>query len=46
MNLELSEEQEAVRQLAKDFVAREVAPNAVAWDRSENVDKSIVKKLG
>ncbi|WP_329593397.1 acyl-CoA dehydrogenase family protein [Streptomyces sp. NBC_01005] len=46
MNLELSEEQEAVRQLAKDFVAREVAPHAVAWDRAENVDRSIVKKLG
>ncbi|GAA2993568.1 acyl-CoA dehydrogenase family protein [Streptomyces drozdowiczii] len=46
MNLELSEEQEAVRQLAKDFVARDVAPYAVEWDRSENVDKSIVKKLG
>ncbi|NED13761.1 acyl-CoA dehydrogenase family protein [Streptomyces sp. SID9124] len=46
MNLELSEEQEAVRQLAEDFVARDVAPYAVEWDRSENVDKSIVKKLG
>ncbi|MFI6860553.1 acyl-CoA dehydrogenase family protein [Streptomyces sp. NPDC050421] len=46
MNLELSEEQEAVRQLAKDFVAREIAPHAVEWDRAENVDKSIVKKLG
>ncbi|MCX4450003.1 acyl-CoA dehydrogenase family protein [Streptomyces sp. NPDC087866] len=46
MNLELSEEQEAVRQLARDFVARDVAPYAVEWDRSENVDKSIVKKLG
>ncbi|WP_405711128.1 MULTISPECIES: acyl-CoA dehydrogenase family protein [unclassified Streptomyces] len=46
MNLELSEEQEAVRQLAKDFVAREIAPHVVAWDRAENVDKSIVKKLG
>ncbi|MET8741424.1 acyl-CoA dehydrogenase family protein [Streptomyces sp. NPDC004728] len=46
MNLELSEEQEAVRQLAKDFVAREVAPHVVAWDRAENVDRSIVKKLG
>nr|WP_202514281.1 MULTISPECIES: acyl-CoA dehydrogenase family protein [unclassified Streptomyces] len=44
--MELSEEQEAVRQLAKDFVARDVAPYAVEWDRSENVDKSIVKKLG
>ncbi|MFJ7198478.1 MULTISPECIES: acyl-CoA dehydrogenase family protein [unclassified Streptomyces] len=46
MNLELSEEQEAVRQLAEDFVAREVAPHVVEWDRAENVDRSIVKKLG
>ncbi|MCX4822015.1 acyl-CoA dehydrogenase family protein [Streptomyces sp. NBC_01142] len=46
MNLELSEEQSAVRQLAKDFVDREIAPHAVEWDRTENVDKSIVKKLG
>ncbi|MGZ2355621.1 acyl-CoA dehydrogenase family protein [Streptomyces sp. 372A] len=46
MNLELSEEQEAVRQLAKDFVTRDVAPYAAEWDRSESVDKSIVKKLG
>lgn len=46
MNLELSEEQEAVRQLAKDFVARDIAPYVVEWDRAENVDKSIVKKLG
>lgn len=46
MNLELSEEQEAVRQLAKDFVARDIAPHVVEWDRAENVDKSIVKKLG
>ncbi|MCX4785724.1 MULTISPECIES: acyl-CoA dehydrogenase family protein [unclassified Streptomyces] len=46
MNLELSKEQEAVRQLAKDFVAREIAPHVAAWDRAENIDKSIVKKLG
>ncbi|MET7646174.1 acyl-CoA dehydrogenase family protein [Streptomyces sp. NPDC005426] len=46
MNLELSEEQEAVRQLAKDFVERDIAPHVIAWDRAENVDKSIVKKLG
>ncbi|WP_327240476.1 acyl-CoA dehydrogenase family protein [Streptomyces sp. NBC_01318] len=46
MNLELSEEQEAVRQLAKDFVARKITPHVVEWDRAENVDRSIVKKLG
>ncbi|MER6718205.1 acyl-CoA dehydrogenase family protein [Streptomyces halstedii] len=46
MDLELSEEQEAVRELAEDFVAREITPHVVAWDRAESVDKSIVKKLG
>ncbi|MGH4030800.1 acyl-CoA dehydrogenase family protein [Actinomycetota bacterium Odt1-20B] len=46
MNLELSEEQTAVRRLAKDFVDREIAPHVIAWDRAESVDRSIVKKLG
>ncbi|MFE7337950.1 acyl-CoA dehydrogenase family protein [Streptomyces griseus] len=46
MDLTLSEEQEAVRKLAEDFVAREVAPHVVAWDRAESVDRSIVGKLG
>ncbi|MFG3498354.1 acyl-CoA dehydrogenase family protein [Streptomyces sp. NPDC047928] len=46
MDLELSEEQAAVRRLAEDFVRREVAPYAAAWDRAENVDRGIVAKLG
>jgi alkylation response protein AidB-like acyl-CoA dehydrogenase len=46
VNLELSEEQTAVKALARDFVAREVAPHTVAWDRAESVDRGIVKKLG
>ncbi|MGW5421084.1 acyl-CoA dehydrogenase family protein [Streptomyces sp. NPDC003943] len=46
MNLELSAEQEAVRRLAEDFVAREITPHVVEWDRAENVDRSLVKKLG
>jgi len=46
MNLELSEEQTAVRQLAKDFVDREIVPHVIEWDRAESVDRSIVKKLG
>ncbi|MEW2523894.1 acyl-CoA dehydrogenase family protein [Streptomyces sp. NPDC047071] len=46
MNLELSEEQDAVRRLAKDFVEREIAPHAAAWDRAESVDAAIVRKLG
>lgn len=46
MNLELDEEQTAVRQLAKDFVDREITPHVVEWDRAESVDRGIVKKLG
>jgi alkylation response protein AidB-like acyl-CoA dehydrogenase len=46
VNLGFSEEQAAVQELARDFVAREITPNVVAWDRSEQVDRSVVKKLG
>ncbi|MEU2429751.1 acyl-CoA dehydrogenase family protein [Streptomyces sp. NPDC007861] len=46
VNLELGDEHKAVRQLARDFVDREIAPHAADWDRAESVDKSIVKKLG
>ncbi|MFI1830536.1 acyl-CoA dehydrogenase family protein [Streptomyces sp. NPDC020412] len=46
MDLELSEEQSAVRRLAEDFVRREVTPHAAAWDRAESVDRDIVHRLG
>ncbi|MFI2302494.1 acyl-CoA dehydrogenase family protein [Actinacidiphila glaucinigra] len=46
MNLELSEEQAAVRALAAGFTEREIAPYAAAWDRAESVDRGIVEKLG
>ncbi|MGV9720456.1 acyl-CoA dehydrogenase family protein [Nocardia beijingensis] len=46
MNLELSGEQTAARQLAADFVHREIAPHAARWDREEQVDRSIVTRLG
>ncbi|WP_327026421.1 acyl-CoA dehydrogenase family protein [Micromonospora sp. NBC_01739] len=46
MDLHLSAEQVAVRELAADFVNREVVPHAAAWDRREAVDPGIVGKLG
>ncbi|MFF3018780.1 acyl-CoA dehydrogenase family protein [Streptomyces sp. NPDC057939] len=46
MNLEPSEEQSAVRRLARAFTDREIVPYAAAWDRAESVDRGIVKKLG
>ncbi|CAM5594821.1 acyl-CoA dehydrogenase [Streptomyces avidinii] len=44
--MELSEEQTAVRRLARDFTEREVVPYTAEWDRAESVDRAIVKKLG
>ncbi|MFF4267264.1 acyl-CoA dehydrogenase family protein [Streptomyces virginiae] len=46
MNLELSEEQAAVRRLAREFTEREIVPHAAEWDRVESVDRAVVKKLG
>jgi alkylation response protein AidB-like acyl-CoA dehydrogenase len=45
MDLSLTDEQTALRDLARDFVDAEVMPNAAAWDRAEAVDRSIVGKL-
>ncbi|MFI9156037.1 acyl-CoA dehydrogenase family protein [Kitasatospora aureofaciens] len=46
MNLELSEEQSAVRDLAAAFTDREIVPYAAEWDRAESVDRTIIGKLG
>jgi alkylation response protein AidB-like acyl-CoA dehydrogenase len=45
MDLSLTPEQQAVRQVAADFVDREILPHAAEWDRAEAVDLGIVKKL-
>ncbi|MFG2044364.1 acyl-CoA dehydrogenase family protein [Dactylosporangium sp. NPDC048998] len=45
MDLTLSDEQQAVRRMAAEFTNREIIPHAAAWDRAEQVDLSIVKKL-
>ncbi|HEX5567590.1 MAG TPA: acyl-CoA dehydrogenase family protein [Streptomyces sp.] len=46
MDLELSEEQTAVRQVAREFVDREIVPHATEWDRAESIDRAVVKSLG
>ncbi|HZD98462.1 MAG TPA: acyl-CoA dehydrogenase family protein [Micromonosporaceae bacterium] len=46
MDLSLSPEQEAVRQLAADFVDREIVPYAAEWDRREAIDRAVIKRLG
>ncbi|MFE2104398.1 acyl-CoA dehydrogenase family protein [Kitasatospora sp. NPDC059463] len=46
MDLALSAEQAAVRELAAAFTDREIVPHAAAWDRAESIDRAIVRKLG
>ncbi|GIF16837.1 acyl-CoA dehydrogenase family protein [Actinoplanes teichomyceticus] len=45
MDLTLSAEQQQLRDLAREWVEREVVPHAGEWDRAEQVDPKIVGKL-
>jgi alkylation response protein AidB-like acyl-CoA dehydrogenase len=42
----LTPEQELVRASAREFCDREIAPFAREWDRTEEMDRAIVAKLG
>ncbi|MEU8215496.1 acyl-CoA dehydrogenase family protein [Micromonospora taraxaci] len=46
MELTLSAEQAAVRELAAEFADRELLPHAATWDRRESVDPAVVGMLG
>jgi alkylation response protein AidB-like acyl-CoA dehydrogenase len=41
----LSPEQELVRDAAREFARREVAPHARDWDRAEEIDRELVPRL-
>jgi alkylation response protein AidB-like acyl-CoA dehydrogenase len=43
---ELSEEQEALRSLVRDFAQAEIAPNAEAWDRDHVFPVDVVLRMG
>ncbi len=45
MDLALSEEQQAFRDLARDFLDREAVPHRTEWDRRESVDLAIIPKM-
>jgi alkylation response protein AidB-like acyl-CoA dehydrogenase len=42
----LTEDQEHLRREIRDFAAREVAPNMMAWDEASEFPTTVVKKLG
>jgi alkylation response protein AidB-like acyl-CoA dehydrogenase len=43
--LELTQEQELIRESAREFAEREIAPHAREWDRAEETDRALVGKL-
>jgi alkylation response protein AidB-like acyl-CoA dehydrogenase len=43
--LELTSEQELIRDAAREFAEREIAPHAREWDRAEETDRSLVARL-
>jgi alkylation response protein AidB-like acyl-CoA dehydrogenase len=45
MDLNFTDEQSAIRATAREFADREIAPFVRDWDRSEEMDRGIVKKL-
>src|SRR5687768_2378326 len=46
MDLELNETQAAFRKMAAEFVDAEIVPNVREWDRREEVDLGVVRRLG
>ncbi|UAL54649.1 acyl-CoA dehydrogenase family protein [Metabacillus dongyingensis] len=45
MNFNLSEEQNAVRKMVRDFVDKEINPNIAEWDSAGHFEPAILKKL-
>ncbi len=45
MDLTLSDEQEAFRALAREFLDSEAVPHRIQWDRDESVDLAIIPKM-
>ncbi len=46
MTIELTDEQEALRAMVRDFAQREIAPHAEAWDRDHVFPVEVVRAMG
>lgn len=44
MDFALSEEQEAIRDMARRFAVDELAPNAAKWDEEKHFPVDVIKK--
>lgn len=45
-DIELSEEQVMIRDMARDFARNEIAPHAQAWEKAGWIDDALVSKMG
>ena len=46
MQFEFTEQQRMIRDMARDFAAKEIAPFAAEWDEKEQFPAEVVKKMG
>ncbi len=46
MTVLLTEEQQQVLQLARDFAAEHIAPHAARWDAEKHFDREVIARLG
>lgn len=46
MNFELSQDQQAIRDMVRDFARREIAPNALEWDENQHFPRDLFARLG
>ena len=44
--MHLTQEQEMIRNMARDFAQSEIAPHADQWERDGAVPKHILRKMG
>ena len=46
MNFSQSETQQMIRQAAKDFAQKYIAPHVMEWDESQHFPREVFKKMG
>jgi alkylation response protein AidB-like acyl-CoA dehydrogenase len=46
MNFELTDEQQAIQQMARAFAAGNLAPNAIEWDETGHFPEDVVRSVG
>jgi len=45
-DVQLTEEQRMIRDMARQFAQRELAPKAAEWDKSGWIDEAVIQKMG